>query len=138
MRTVLPIDDPGDTPKPLTQDLDDPTPSIAAVRDWARDSLSDLDADVVEDVVLVVNELVSNAFDHGRASRQVRLHRSSNPCSIRVEVEDASLDAPVLGVSRLNAGRGRGLIIVARLAKDWGVVPQPAGKTVWAEISCVP
>ncbi|GGM92970.1 ATPase [Lentzea pudingi] len=136
---MLPNDQPGDEPGLLSQelDLDRPRPSIAAVRDWTRDGLSGLDEDVLEDVVLVINELVSNAFDHGLPPRRIRLHRSSDLRLVRVEVDDASLDTPVVGASRLNADRGRGLIIVDRLVKGWGVVDQPAGKTVWAEVDAV-
>lgn len=134
--TVLPTGRLDDLPRPLAQDLDDPTPSIGSVRHWARDVLNDLATDVLEDVVLVINELVSNAFDHGTAPRQLRLHRSGDPRFVRVEVDDASSAAPVLGRSRLNDDRGRGLIIVDNLAKDWGVVQRADGKTIWAEIDC--
>lgn len=112
--------------------------SIGTVRHWAREVLGDLTEDDLEDVVLVLNELVSNALDHGVAPRRLRLHRSTNPCSVRVEVADGSSDEPVVGTSRLHSDRGRGLIIVDGLAEDWGVEHQPSGKTVWAQISCTP
>ncbi|MFJ8961496.1 ATP-binding protein [Lentzea sp. NPDC102401] len=133
---MLPTGQIDDVPMSLVQDLDDPALSIGSIRQWARDVVSDLDADALEDVVLVVNELVSNAFDHGLAPRHLKLHRSVDPCSVRVEVDDASPDAPVLGRSRLNDDRGRGLVIVDSLATDWGIEYQTGSKTVWAEINC--
>ena len=135
---MLPTGQVDDEPIPLTQDLDDPAPSTGAVRCWAREVLSDLAADVLEDVVLVINELVSNAYDHGLAPRQLRLHRSTDPNLVRVEVDDASADPPIVGRSRIHNDRGRGLVIVEKLAEDWGVEQQGAGRTVWEEINCAP
>ena len=95
-------------------------------------------ADELDDILLVVNELVSNAFDHGRSPRRMRLRRSTEPCFVRVEVDDTSPGPPTLGSSRLGANRGLGMVIVNRLAKDWGVTHSLNGKTVWAEITCEP
>lgn len=117
-------------------DLTGRSPELVAVRDWVNEVLTGLGHDDRDDCVLVVNELVSNAFDHAGGPRHVRLRWSSVPCVVRVEVDDASPDAPVLDPSRPNGSRGRGLIIVERLSKDWGSDARMEGKTVWAEISC--
>lgn len=100
--------------------------------------LPEVTCDELEDVLLVVNELVSNAYDHGRSPRRLRLHHSSEPCFVRAEVDDASPELPTPGRSRFGAGRGRGMVLVDRLAKDWDVTPGTSGKTVWAEITCEP
>ncbi|GAA3690181.1 hypothetical protein GCM10022267_90960 [Lentzea roselyniae] len=125
-----------DIPRPQVLDLDDYAHDVAAVRRWTRSALSGVTADELEDILLVVNELVSNAFDHGRGPRRMRLHRSTEPCFVRVEIDDTSPDPPTLGCSRLGGNRGRGMVIVNRLAKDWGVTHSLHGKTVWAEITC--
>lgn len=54
----------------------------------------------------------------------------------RVRVEDHCRDHPTPGRSRFDTGRGRGMIIVAGLAEEWGVRDHPGsgGKTVWADI----
>ncbi|MBB5957290.1 anti-sigma regulatory factor (Ser/Thr protein kinase) [Saccharothrix tamanrassetensis] len=117
-------------------DLDALSPQLGVVRRWVGEVLADLDEDDRDDCVLVVNELVSNAFDHAVGPRRVRLHWSTGQCFVRVEVDDASPDGLVVGRSRLGGSRGRGLIIVERLSKDWGVDARVTGKTVWAEISC--
>jgi anti-sigma regulatory factor (Ser/Thr protein kinase) len=120
----------------FTLDLDARSTRLGEVRRWVEEVLADLGDDDRDDCVLVVNELVSNAFDHAASPRGLRLRWSSEPCVVRVEVDDASPDELVLGRSRLSGGRGRGLIIVERLSKDWGVDARVEGKTVWAEISC--
>ncbi|WP_053734355.1 ATP-binding protein [Nocardia sp. NRRL S-836] len=110
----------------------------AAARRWTREMLPDVSGDELDDILLVVTELVSNAIDHGTSPFALRLSQSDEPCWVRVEVDDAGADLPVVGVSRLHGDRGRGLVIIDQLAKDWGVIAGPAGKTVWAEIACEP
>jgi anti-sigma regulatory factor (Ser/Thr protein kinase) len=95
-----------------------------------------LDQDLVEDLQLAVTELVTNAYDHGRHPRQLRLWRVAASGCLRIEVDDASLDRPTLGRSRLADTRGRGLVIVDKLAQNWGVISHSIGKTVWAELEC--
>jgi anti-sigma regulatory factor (Ser/Thr protein kinase) len=127
-----------DRPDALTRELTDQAPTLAAVRRWVADALADLADDARDDCLLVVNELVSNAYDHGSGPRGIRLRRTARPCVVRFEVDDARPDRPVLGRSRLGVDRGRGLVIVHNLALDWGVSPRLDGKTVWAELACAP
>ncbi|MFC6093426.1 ATP-binding protein [Saccharothrix sp. BKS2] len=130
------IDDrPGPLRSPTLELGDDVTP-LVSVRRWAGGELADLVDDDLDDCVLVVTELVANAYDHGHAPRRVRLRRSSEPCVVRIEVDDVSSERPTLGRSRLGPHRGRGLVLVANLSEDWGVDHHPHGKTVWAEIPC--
>ncbi|WP_157529019.1 ATP-binding protein [Nocardia sp. NRRL S-836] len=100
--------------------------------------MHDVGDDELDDILLIVTELVSNAIDHGTSPYVLRLFQSGAPCHVRVEVDDTSTDLPVLGTSRLRGDRGRGMVIVNQLCKDWGVMPGPEGKTVWAEITCEP
>jgi len=125
-------------PEPLTLPLAEGVPSLGSVRRWAGDALADLGEDDLDDCMLVVTELVSNAYDHGSAPRRVRLLRPAGPCSVRIEVDDASPEQPVMGRSRLGVNRGRGMIIVDRLSRRWGVDRCPDGKTVWAQLACTP
>lgn len=120
----------------FTLDLDARSSQLRMVRHWVGEVLADLSDDDRDDCVLVVNELVSNAFDHAVGPRRVRLSRSPESCVVRAEVDDASPDELVLGRSRLGGSRGRGLTIVKHLSKDWGVDAGVEGKTVWAEMSC--
>lgn len=117
-------------------ELGEPAPLLATVRRWAGEFLAELAEDDLGDVLLVMTELVSNAYDHGRPARRIRLLRVQEPPEVRIEVEDTSLELPVLGRSRINDDRGRGLIIVDNLATSWGVVRHAGGKTVWASVTC--
>jgi anti-sigma regulatory factor (Ser/Thr protein kinase) len=93
-------------------------------------------------VTLVASELVTNAVratnqaDLGRPIVAMRLRLT--PASLFVEVWDRVPDPPVLArADALDIG-GRGLALVAALAKTWDHYPCDegiAGKVVWAEIA---
>jgi anti-sigma regulatory factor (Ser/Thr protein kinase) len=95
-------------------------------RAWA------LSPDEIEVALLIVNELVSNVVDHARTACRVtiRLDRSM----VRIFVSDFCPAAPVLRAHNVHALRGRGMQIVAGLARRWGWNRHRAGKTVWASI----
>ncbi|HEY4020337.1 MAG TPA: ATP-binding protein [Pseudonocardiaceae bacterium] len=107
-------------------------PPLAEVRALVAELTSDLPTELGEDLLLVVTELVANAYEHGAAPRALRLERSDETGQVVVEVDDAAPNPPVLGRSRLGANRGRGLTIVAGVAERWGVRALRVGKTVWA------
>ncbi|MEU4740928.1 ATP-binding protein [Actinosynnema sp. NPDC023658] len=132
--TLIDGDDAG--PGALALDLADETPPLVRVRRWAGWALSDLSDDELGDCLLVVTELVANAYDHGEEPRRVRLHRWAEPCSVRIEVDDGTQGEVVLGHSRLGPHRGRGMVLVANLSASWGVRYQEHGKTVWADVPC--
>ena len=56
------------------------------------------------------------------------------PDGLRVEVGDDNPLAPALAEVGPEAESGRGLRIVAALARRWGTDPCEAGKTVWFEV----
>ncbi|MDQ2583723.1 ATP-binding protein [Saccharothrix yanglingensis] len=83
-----------------------------------------------EDVVLLASELVANVLRHTASEPVVRLVGDAR--SVRVEVFDAS---PLLPCTRVSGPSGGwGLVVVARLARRWGVDPRPDGKVVWFEL----
>jgi anti-sigma regulatory factor (Ser/Thr protein kinase) len=116
--------------------LGEHTPLLVMVRRWAAQELADLSDDLLGDVLLIATELVTNAYDHGLFAREIRLRRIVEPSAVRIEVDDSSSAQPVLGHSTVDRRRGRGLVIVDRLSRDWGVIPNVVGKTVWAEVAC--
>ncbi|GAA1288360.1 ATP-binding protein [Saccharothrix xinjiangensis] len=130
------IHEDGAGPGAPARDLTEEVPPLVQVRRWAGRALSDLTDDELGDCLLVVTELVANAYDHGEGPRRVRLHRLVRPCSVRIEVDDAAPGEVVVGRSRLGSHRGRGMVLVANLSADWGVEHGERGKTVWAEVAC--
>ncbi|WP_405590438.1 SpoIIE family protein phosphatase [Streptomyces sp. NBC_01092] len=81
---------------------------------------------------LVVSELVTNAIRYGRSPISLRLiHDRSLLC----EVSDASSTTPHLRRARVLDEGGRGLLLVAQLAGQWGTRHARRGKTVWAELN---
>jgi anti-sigma regulatory factor (Ser/Thr protein kinase) len=92
-----------------------------------------VDEDTRETAVLLANELVTNAVEHGGGT--TFLHAAVEDRSIRLEVSDSSSVAPRpnTDVGDLDE-RGRGLLLIDALASRWGVQPRPEGKTVWCEL----
>lgn len=87
--------------------------------------------DLVDDVVLVTSELVTNVVVHARSAFLLDLDRVQR--GVRVSVHD---DGPL---GRVRAGaytdRPHGLDIVSALAAEWGVLQElPRGKAVWARL----
>ncbi|MFE0728687.1 SpoIIE family protein phosphatase [Streptomyces antibioticus] len=81
-------------------------------------------------VELILSELVTNAIRHGSGPVRVRLlHHRSLIC----EVSDSSSTAPHLRQAGSNDEGGRGLFLVAQLARSWGTRHLPEGKVIWAE-----
>jgi anti-sigma regulatory factor (Ser/Thr protein kinase) len=105
----------------------------------ARHFVADHAAGIVPDemaevAVLLTSELVTNVIVHARTP--MRLSVDVVPSVLRVSLADEVSRAPVRraseGVPRLT---GRGMHLVEELSDHWGVEPNPAGKTVWFELS---
>ncbi|MFD9009387.1 ATP-binding protein, partial [Streptomyces sp. NPDC059552] len=89
--------------------------------------------DALDEALLVVSELVTNAIAHTQGEVGMDLTLSAD--RLRIAVNDASPRSPVkpIWVSWESTG-GRGLLIVEATATAWGSVPLSGGKQVWAEI----
>ncbi|WP_189709937.1 SpoIIE family protein phosphatase [Streptomyces anandii] len=83
-------------------------------------------------VELLVSELVTNAIRYGGPPVQLRLIRDA---AVICEVSDNSSAAPHLRRARTLDEGGRGLLLVAQLARRWGTRHRAAGKTIWAEVA---
>ncbi|MFD0208232.1 ATP-binding protein [Streptomyces hirsutus] len=97
--------------------------------------------DVNETLTLITAELCANAVRHGRVPGRdfhVRLAAEAGGERLRLEVSDTRAEdrppttAPAAPDTESESGRG--LLLVAALADDWGVTDRPhgPGKTVWA------
>ncbi|MEV4507978.1 ATP-binding protein [Dactylosporangium sp. NPDC049525] len=83
--------------------------------------------------VMVGHELVANALRHGMPPAALRLRRREG--AVLIEVGDASPALPrITDIDNETSTSGRGMFIVSRLARSWGVRPLPTGKVVWAEL----
>lgn len=86
--------------------------------------------DLVFTAQLVVSELVTNAIRYGTPPIQLRLILDQ---VLICEVSDGNSAAPHVRHPRASDEGGRGLLLVAQLAKRWGTRLTPGGKTIWAE-----
>jgi anti-sigma regulatory factor (Ser/Thr protein kinase) len=89
--------------------------------------------ELVDDAVLAVCEVATNALIHTDGSVEVRV--SGVPALVRVAVDDDSPIPPVAGVLDDSAMCGRGLVLLSRLTTRWGITPREnGGKRVWFEL----
>ncbi len=79
--------------------------------------------------VLLTSELVTNAIRH--TSGPVRLFVTCSCGQLGVYVHDVSRDWAVPASASADAEYGRGLMLVAGLATDWGCYRTSAGKAVY-------
>jgi len=85
----------------------------------------------IDDIVLVTSELVANAVVHAQTVVQLRL--CCREGAFRVEVGDTSDEHPMLRTADHEAPSGRGMALVAALARSWGSDDCSPGKVVWAQ-----
>ena len=90
--------------------------------------------DLAYTATLLVSELVANAVLHtGDAPIQVVVKAAGD--RVRVEVHDGSPVLPVRKNYSNMSGTGRGLVMVERMAGDWGAEATAGGKMVWFELT---
>jgi anti-sigma regulatory factor (Ser/Thr protein kinase) len=80
--------------------------------------------------VLLTSELVTNAIRH-EAGETILLTITCICGQLRVDVHDTSRVMPVIMDAPADAEAGRGLLLVASLATDWGVHTTRSGKAVY-------
>ncbi|VXC45077.1 ATP-binding protein [Nocardioides sp. AX2bis] len=116
--------------------------SVQDARRWVVRRCRDLGRpELAECAEVGVSELVSNALLHGSTPIQVGM--AGTTAHPRVEVRDASTDAPRIGGAEVTLlgsldddallTFGRGLGIVARVSRAWGADIDDDGKVVWFE-----
>jgi anti-sigma regulatory factor (Ser/Thr protein kinase) len=114
---------------------------VARARTWVHGELAErlpmpASSEVVEDAVLVVSELLTNAIRAGCDFVTVGLALGTD--SVRLGVSDDAPGLPMLRAAMPHDNAGRGLPIVSTLAQDWGVEPRDSDdsrKEVWAVLA---
>ncbi|MFE1332095.1 ATP-binding protein [Streptomyces microflavus] len=102
----------------------------------AHDDERRMTDDQLDDVLLIVSELVTNAYRYGTEPGDfVLVTVLTTTESVRIEVDDPRRRRPHLRSESGERGRGRGLHIVDALAARWDVDDRPFGKKVWAEVA---
>ncbi len=120
-------------------DLPPERSAAAQARRFVREVCAswDLVQEVIDDIELLVSELVTNAVLHARSAARLTIERFGD--CIRVTVADSSAAPPRLRDYGPEAATGRGVLLVDRLARGWGVDPADgAGKRVWFEVAVEP
>jgi two-component sensor histidine kinase len=119
---------------------------LAAARRWTEARLEALGEAHRVDAVLVAGELLDNAYRHADGPLQLRLHQVEDPCEVTVAVTDHGDGVPRMRAPANDGGRG--LLLVDRLCRAWGITDGDGGddgsssggggggKTVWGRISC--
>ncbi len=98
-------------------------------------------AELTDDAVVIVSELVTNAIRHGGCTlaggdeRPVKLSIVRNGRFVVCIVTDPSGDDPTVRSPDDACETGRGLQVIEALSRAWGWSPLPGmGKAVWAAI----
>jgi len=115
-------------------------PGLAEEVAHARHFVASLTAErsCVDDAVLIVSELATNAVRHsqsGVTGGWFLVVVSFGDDFVRIEVVDqGSEHEPRLCDATHQEEGGRGLVLIAACAKDWGVKNWPNGRSVWADL----
>jgi anti-sigma regulatory factor (Ser/Thr protein kinase) len=108
---------------------------VKAARDWARDHLSALGwtttaPETVDDVLLTVSELVTNAHVHAHSNAQLVMTWDER--CLHISVHDGSSELPAPRSAGTERVGGRGMFLVDALADEWESRPCRHGKSVVA------
>ena len=93
--------------------------------------------ETLDDAILVISELVSNAVKHAAPLRsgEIVVRWSVLADVLHLEITDGgAATRPNVGVAALSSLGGRGLDIVRSVSTQWGVTEGDESVTVWAEV----
>ncbi|MFC3980484.1 MULTISPECIES: ATP-binding protein [Streptosporangium] len=118
--------------------------SVPDARAWVRELLEDLDgascADLLDDVLLLLSEVVTNAVVHSDSARHeeglVTVRVGVGNGMVHVEVLDAgsATGGPAVREATADGLGGRGLFLVDLLSADWGSHCGDMGGAVWFRV----
>jgi serine phosphatase RsbU (regulator of sigma subunit) len=118
----------------LFETMEDGERVVASSRAYVADELRRLGrASLIDDALIVVSELVTNAILHAGGIAGVRVAEQGT--GVRVEVHDRTRVPPVMARQSAESMTGRGLRLVASISTAWGAEPTAEGKMIWAELT---
>lgn len=114
--------------------------TTASVRSARRRLANDLEKrgvpkEIIDDAVLVLSEVLSNAMRHARplGSGKIKVAWDVRAGAVEIKVTDGGgATRPYPAHPSLSSLGGRGLGIVTTLTSDWGVKASGRETTVWA------
>jgi CheY-like chemotaxis protein len=118
-----------------TLDLGQSLASAGVARGFIRDLFRSWQlSELVDDALIVVSELTTNAVTHAYSGCQLRVTVRGD--RIRIEAVDGGVGTPDPQPRSSTSEHGRGLHLVAALSTAWGIdlMPEGRGKVVWAEL----
>jgi DNA-binding NarL/FixJ family response regulator len=134
-RLVHVLEEVAGNPLVASSDLAESRLSPAAARSFVESTLRDWHCEAfIEDALLVVSELVTNAVTHATSRCELLLRLATD--GIRIEVADTGSGSPEPQSLDLRRSSGRGLLIVSGVSTALGIDPlEGGGKVVWAELA---
>lgn len=111
--------------------------SAAAARRFVREVCTNWGCEhTLDEALVVVSELVTNAVVHAQSSCDLRISRRDG--AVRIDVRDEGAGSPDPHVAAEEDEHGRGLFLISAMSRAWGVEPADdgVGKSIWAELVC--
>jgi anti-sigma regulatory factor (Ser/Thr protein kinase) len=110
----------------------DPTPGgVRAARQFVCSAVTQqVDAELVDELLLALSEMATNAVLHAGTAFEVVIETDG---VVRLEVEDGSSVVPVRRSPSPQVPGGRGLQIIEEVCDRWGVHVAQGRKCVWCE-----
>jgi anti-sigma regulatory factor (Ser/Thr protein kinase) len=113
--------------------------AVPAVRRFVSRTLSEAGVTSLAEVAeLAASEVATNAVLYAHTTLRVRVRASVSGPAARIEIADGSPVTPGRKLRGPDAGTGRGIALLDRLASRWGASPSGVGKVVWFELGEFP
>jgi anti-sigma regulatory factor (Ser/Thr protein kinase) len=107
--------------------------SAGAARAFVRRHVASADQDLRDSAELLASELVTNGVLHARSD--LTLGVVARETCVLIGVTDQNPGRPAERAPDPSAESGRGIALVSRIARQWGVAPQEHGKIIWCLIN---
>lgn len=113
----------------LPRDSTAPAQGRWYVREFASNDTEAVDAE------LVVTELITNAWKHGRGKAPITLRVEVGDAALRIEVCGEAAGDPIRTIDGADSDpSGRGLLMIDGLATGWGFERHGDTVCVWADV----